>query len=1020
VVWGFFNNTENLLVDTKTFLTRVSAALDDVVVCLWKPDPTGNSKTGIFWNRGSFSDFDDATAAIQMWDKDPEWTVYFSVARMANNAYTKPDGKTAYRRVKDCATWFKAICFDLDIGGKYATQREGYAAVAAAVQSMGLPEPMVVSSGRGLHYYWPLDTALDRTNWERVSIGLRVALAEHGVEIDTSKIHDASMVLRPVGTSHKKQVPWKTVGLIEDTPGGIDYHIAELETPLAQWINQAPAKSATKPRQSAVSSAILKNCNLNIPVLGKKCLQLAALLSSGGEFDANGKHVSEPLWRASLGIAAYGVDQEAAMMLLSSKHPDFDHAANMAKMASWTAAPTSCGEFDKHCPGVCGGCAYKGVASPGSLNEEVVAPVATPTATVAASAGLTPANTMPPDYYVSNGAIFKDVEKDTKTVDAAGKPIIVTTLVKTLVCPYEIHVLAMYHDVWGPRAVASTKATATISVKYPMDGVVEHEIPIAAITNGGKDMSTYLGDKQIFISSAATAELTRTYLMNYLARVQSLMPSGVDFGHFGWQEDGSFLCGHTLIGSPTSNLMHRLKDTAKQYSGVIQPFGNRDQWADLTKVVDEPGGEYLGVSLLTACIGALGNVSGAGTPIVSFVSTAGGNGKTLALRFGNSAFMSASDEHLFNPRDTLNNLFHRLGVLGDLSGSMDEYTTIPDPLMAANLAYEISSGREKQRLNKEGVARTPEKWRAPMRLTANRSLLDMFDQAQSQDEPLRMRTLEFTLKNRDFVDAHGRHIHNTLGETYGHAMPAIIEAIIDMGGKELVWKNGFVAYNKKFKELFKSEERFRYNTIILCYIVGMIGRKVGVFRFDIERIVNFMIAEMIASRDYNLAVKQDAVDIIGQFMQEHNHQLIVSRREVGKPEQVQFPVPDVACMRMEVIYDAKNAVLPGSTLAINNTIFKAWLRRTRDSLGRMTTELEEMKALAETNHRVTIYKGCQKQNPGQAFCLILDLTHPRMAAVLSGRPIALTSPAAAVLSTNTGLQHASGAQLMAAISSQQI
>lgn len=1003
--------------DTKTFLSRVSAAVDDLVICLWKPDPSGKTKNGIFWNVGAYNDYDAAVATIQKWDAHQDWTVYYAVGRMKDNSFTKADGKIGYRRTKEFATWFKAICFDLDIGGKYATQREGYAAVITATQSMGLPAPMVVSSGRGIHFYWPLDTAIERDHWERVSIALRLALAEHSVEIDTSKIHDASMVLRPVGTAHKKQVPWKTVNLLEDTPGSEDYHIAEMEVPLSKWVGQAQPKPAGKPRQSAVSAAILKNCNLDVPALGKKCQQIAALLSSGGEFDANGKHVSEPLWRASLGIAAYAPDQEAAMMLLCSKHPDFDHAANMAKMSAWTAAPTSCGEFDKHCPGVCGTCAYKGIASPATINEEAIVPPATPTAVVAAAAGITPANAMPPEYYVSNGAIYKDVEKDTKSVDAAGKPIIVTTLVKTLVCPYEIHVLGMYHDVWGPRAVAGTKATATLSVKYPMDGTVEHEIPIADITNGGKDLSTYLGNKQIFITSAATAELTRGYLMNYLARVQSLMPSGVDFGHFGWQDDGSFLCGHTLLGSPTANIMHRLKDTAKQYSGVIQPFGNRDQWADLTKVVDEPGGEYLGVSLLTACIGALGNVSGAGTPIISFVSTEGGNGKTLALRFGNSAFMEAHEKHLFNPRDTLNNLFHRLGVLGDLSGSMDEYTTIPDPILAANLAYEISSGREKGRLTKEGIARKPEEWRAPMRLTANRSLLDMFDQAQSQDEPLRMRTLEFTLQNRAFVDAHGRHVHNTLAETYGHAMPEIIEAVIAMGGKDAVWKNGFTAFEKKFKTAFKSEERFRHNTIALCYIIGMIGRKIGIFRFDIERIINFMIAKMLACRESNTVTKQDAVDIVGQFMQEYNHQLIVTRREQGKVEQVQFPVPDVACMRMEIVYDAKNAVLPGSTLAINNTIFKAWLRRTRDSLGRLTTELEGMKALAESNHRVTIYKGCQKQNPGQAFCMLLDLTHPRMAAVLSGRPVPVTSPAAAIL--NTGLQHASGAQLQAVISSQQ-
>jgi len=157
-------------VDTKTFLSRVSAPIDEVVVCLWKKDPSGQNPQGIFWNVGSFSDLDDAVKTIQKWDAAPEYTVYFSVARMAGNQFTKPDGKTGYRRTKDHATWFKAICFDMDIGGKYATQKEGHTALVAALKVIGMPPPMVVNSGRGIHYYWPLTSAIPRAEWETTSI----------------------------------------------------------------------------------------------------------------------------------------------------------------------------------------------------------------------------------------------------------------------------------------------------------------------------------------------------------------------------------------------------------------------------------------------------------------------------------------------------------------------------------------------------------------------------------------------------------------------------------------------------------------------------------------------------------------------------------------------------------------------------------------------------------------------------------------------------------------------------------
>ena len=77
----------------------------------------------------------------------------------------------------------------------------------SAINKIGLPQPMVVSSGNGIHCYWTLTSPVGKDHWVKASTALRIALQENNVEIDTSKIHDPSMVLRPVGTHHKKQQP---------------------------------------------------------------------------------------------------------------------------------------------------------------------------------------------------------------------------------------------------------------------------------------------------------------------------------------------------------------------------------------------------------------------------------------------------------------------------------------------------------------------------------------------------------------------------------------------------------------------------------------------------------------------------------------------------------------------------------------------------------------------------------------------------------------------------------------------
>jgi hypothetical protein len=975
-------------VDTKTFLSRVSAPIDEVVVCLWKKDPSGQNPQGIFWNVGSFSDLDDAVKTIQKWDAVPEYTVYFSVARMANNQFLKPDGKTGYRRTKDHATWFKAICFDMDIGGKYATQKEGHTALVAALKVIGMPAPMVVNSGRGIHYYWPLVSAIPRAEWETTSIALRLALAEQNVEIDTSKIHDASMVLRPAGASHKKQVPWRTVTVMADCP---DYEHDALRAALASWVGKAQVAPVASKKMSSTAAAILRNCNVDVVTLGTKCKQIGAMLASGGEFDASGAMVTEPMWRGALGIAAFATDQEAAMMMLSQDHPDFDHAASMQKMNSWTAGPTTCAYFEQHCPSGCGGCPYKGVVSPVSINEEPPAVPTTPTAIQAP-------RVMPAGYYVQGGRIYTDIEKEESTTGEDGKKNKAIRKIKTLVCPYEVHVIAMYHDVWGTKATANSTATATISVRYPMDGEQEHELPMEALFAGGKEFSAYLAGRQIILPSATTAELTRVYIMRYLERIQQDTPSGIDFKRFGWQDDGSFLCGEHLLGSPTTNTLRRLKGSAKVYGELIRKHGDRETWCELTRLLDEPDAETFGVGLLTACMGALGNTANLATPIIAFYSSFTGTGKTLTLSLGSSAFMDPGVQYMFQPSDTDNAIYQGLGTLGDLSGAMDEVTIMNNAQRAIDMAYIVTGGREKKTVTRGRIARDPEVWGAPLRISTNSSMYEMFDTGMSQNEPVRVRTLQFELHSRAFVNKHGEHMAHVLHDNFGHAMPELVEAVIAMGGRKVVWDKGLAAFERRYAGQFSPEERFLRAACISCFTVGHIGKQLGLFRFDVDRIVQFMVDRVAELRTSTAQKKLDAFDTIGQFMQEFNHQLIVTRGEVGGKPQPMYPMPDQACMRMEIVYDQKTAVLPTSRLAINSSALKTWLRKSKDSADRLIAELVSMGAVLGKHERVTMYKGCPNMNPGQSYCLVIDLTHPRMATVLSGgKPVPVTSPLHAVL-----------------------
>jgi hypothetical protein len=85
--------------------------------------------------------------------------VYYSVGAFAGH-HVVVDGKPKIQRKQEQARWFKTLAVDLDIGPDkpYQSQREGFAALNAAIQAIGLPAPMVVKSGNGATHI--LDTHL--------------------------------------------------------------------------------------------------------------------------------------------------------------------------------------------------------------------------------------------------------------------------------------------------------------------------------------------------------------------------------------------------------------------------------------------------------------------------------------------------------------------------------------------------------------------------------------------------------------------------------------------------------------------------------------------------------------------------------------------------------------------------------------------------------------------------------------------------------------------------------------------
>lgn len=957
---------------TAQFLKRVCSEKDEVIITQL------NATRGIFWNRQSFTynQFDEAENLVAQWDAQKDTTIYFSVGSFANHKIEE-NGKTKIKRTQANATYFKSLCFDLDCGEDkpYKSQGDGLKKLVEVVKELQLPKPLIVSSGNGAHVYWVLEHSITKDQWVHVSKALRNALHAKGLEIDTSKIHDPSMVLRPAGTHHKKS-DWKPVEVILDD--GAEHDIALLMGLLQEYVEvEQPKRERPK---NAMLDAILtddtKN-DIDIVSVGEQCRQVGALLESGGVTDAAGNPVEEPLWRASLGMAKFTPDPERTIIMLAGGHPEFDLKMNMEKLDGWKGTgPTTCNKFEELCPNGCAGCPFKGQkTSPAQLSM-----VTEKTIEVEDEEGNKEEQKiqMPEGYVIRSGFIWREVQ----TEDEDGNPIKDTELVSD----YMMFIRGVFF-------CRKTKTTSfTLVVKRPITGWEEDDHPVGVLAASGKDFSDWLLNLQIYgFKSPAKLEKLRGYFMDYLKMVQTQTAVGYDYSNFGWQDDGSFLCGTQIINAPNGTDNRRIVGEAGKMKNTVTPMGTRDKFVEAMELLNNPGTETIRSVILLACTGVIAKFMGNGSSIISVYSTTSGTGKSISLRAANALFGDPS-ALMRGKNDTPNGLFKQRGVLNNLPMCIDELS-LADPEAVSQMAYTFSEGKEKLSMNVNRELRDPETWDGPTIMSTNTSLMTKYDLTMANSEPLRLRTLELPQHSKTFVnlrDEQGpiaRRFDETIEENYGHAMVELVSAVSNMGDIKAFVKKGSNNFDEKFGLVFESQERFFESLIKSAWIMGLIGNKLGLFPFDIDGTIKHLVSVVMDLRKDTEEAKSDALDVVGQFMQQYNDQIISVKQRYNsdeKPVLTDYDVPKKAVMRIERMYDEDHPIMPGSTLAINKAAFTKFLSQNNDATDRIMRELREMGALLSANKRVTMFKNCPGRNPGQAWCIIVNLNHQRFVDSLHG------------------------------------
>lgn len=953
------------------FFARILPDTGYYVLTIGTPKQDGSG--GQWFRNYRYSTKSDLEAAAVTFDNRGQ-TVFYALGAFQDNLDVDPvTERQKITRLAAQAKTFRAFGFDIDLSKKtpqgevvlYADQRAAISAMLAACQILNLPAPLFVSSGRGVHCYYPLTHDISTLQWRRASEALRAAFLDAGMEFDTSKICDPAMVLRPVGTHNRKGGQQLPVAWFPNQPATVFDPVQLIGLILKATGKTKLATGGSPRRASAVADAIL---NTDFPPatpadVESRCPQVAAVAAAAG-------NVAEPLWYAVLGIAAYCEDSENTAIRWSNGHPTFNRAATLRKMEQWKAksGPTTCAHFEKIDPALCASCPHKGrIGSPVQLSTTGATTIQVAEHTLR----------LPKNYIERGGRLFKVFEDE---------------LIPA--CDYLMFPSRRYKD------EHSGKSMCLLEVKLPREGWKTLELPMDVAGGGLKEFSVWAVNHQLFIHSEVMLKNTRHYIMTYLQELQLETESEVLCSTFGWYDDShdSFVLGERHIRPKITETV-RLGDTASQFATIYSPHGELAKWSSATALFELPELEHHGLVFLMGMGSPLMAGTGLKSVLVNMYSPESGTGKSTTGCFINSVYGHPERTKL-TVEDTQNATFKSMGVYGNLPVYIDEITTI-EAKQLGKVIYFMTQGREKKRMTKSGGFQESAEWENISLSSSNRDLYDILTDRMSNDGES-MRILQFPfVRNRAFSSAspnYGLQVNRLLAANYGVAGEPFLRSVMLLGGPHAVIDRATNKFEKEFKFIFTGKERFWKAATVIAYATGEIGKATGLLQFDHKRCIAKGLEYIESLRKDMDDARLDCFDIIGTYLSEHMGKVVVwGNNLTAKRSFFRDPVPTHEVVaRVEYDFNESSPFVSGA-LFLNQVHFGRWCSDRGVDRNGVFAQFAQFGVRFSKDRRLSLMRGTNNPLPAVRACEI-NMQHPRWIDVLQQSAIGAAPPALQIIS----------------------
>lgn len=827
---------------------------------------------------------------------------YFALA-----SFTTPTKRTA-----ENAKALSSLFLDLDCGeGKdFESQSEAHTKLQEFCESTGLPTPVIVSSGRGLHVYWPLTEPLPTEQWRSIARRFKQLCISSEFKIDTHVPADAARVLRMPGTHNFKDEPPKDVVLLTELRS---FDLSEIEPKLpAPMVDLSEAKlfgmddfTKSLGQKDYPTTSFVRLVRRSLK--GTGCAQIAHAVKEAST-------LTEPLWRAALSIAWRCIDGEESIHTLSRPHPDYNPDDTVAK-AEKTKGPMTCEWYRLNNPNVCAGCTHR-ITSPIQLGVKVEeAPVTEGEYIVETdlnseddktAAQQTVTVTIPaypaPYFRPINGGVYK------RTKDKDGDPV------ETQVYPYDIYLTSRFYD-YDDHGVGDGELVG-LNIHSPHDGIRRLVVPVTNLLVKEKLRDLLLRHGVAVFNT----EDIMAYFASSFRKLQQQGSASRTRNQMGWTPDMSgFVVGeleYTLRGT----LLAPASAAARDIAPHMVPKGSLEEWTNVVNFYAQPGMEAHAF-VIFAGFGApllrlIGGMAVKGAAI-NLMSSKSGTGKTTAQMVVNSIFGHPSGL-LMRKNDTTHSKMQWIGTLNTIAATMDEVTNMSDEALS-ELIYDIPQGRGRHRMEAQSnrLRVNTATWMTFLIMSSNSSLYDKLMRLKSTADGELRRLIEIRIERpTNITKAQTDQIFNALNNNYGVAGPAYIK-YIQANLPEVTALA--LETQRKIDEDLKLDQSDRYYSIVLaCIFAGAaISSKLRLHSIPIAPVYEFGMKTMGSIRTEVVAPISDPVNIaseaLGSFVNENlNFALVINKPQAGIPAvPIQSPRGP---LKMRYEPDTEELWIPVSTL----------------------------------------------------------------------------------------------------------